>query len=192
MFNGFLREVKSDLIGTRYSSFWDTVEQGEMWDVAGRKVSVGRTCGLWGWNGGHVQEIKTWKYILGMQPEMNTCTHIQHVHMHTQIQYTHKHTPAQSHHIIVHTRTYKHTHHTFPIHSATTPTYHTYLHTTHNHHTHMHTPTYTRTTLYHTHHTHITHTYRIAGNFSRVKIFADWSLWTFLRFNFRGQDSPGE
>ena len=29
MFNGFLREMKSDLIGTRYSAFWDTVVQGE-------------------------------------------------------------------------------------------------------------------------------------------------------------------
>jgi len=30
MFNSFLREMKSDLIGTRYSSFWDTVVQGEL------------------------------------------------------------------------------------------------------------------------------------------------------------------
>ena len=29
MFNDFLREMKSDLIGTRYSAFWDTVVQGE-------------------------------------------------------------------------------------------------------------------------------------------------------------------
>ena len=30
VFNDFLRKVKGDLIGTRYSSFWDYVVTGEM------------------------------------------------------------------------------------------------------------------------------------------------------------------
>ena len=29
MFNGFLRDLKSDLIGTRYSPFWDKVVAGK-------------------------------------------------------------------------------------------------------------------------------------------------------------------
>ena len=155
------------------------------WDVAGRKVSVGRRCGLWGWNGGHVQDYNHENIFWGCNVK---CTHV-HVYMHTQIQYTH--TPLHNHtNIHAHITRTPHIFHTLRHHTHLPHilTYHTQSPHTHTHthtctHQHTHAPHYT---------THPPHTYRIARNFSRVKFFANWSLWTFLRFNFRGQNSPGK